>query len=368
MAHARDIADATGHARSSKNRIVRAYRTEGRLENLPRSHRPRVTNDSDDERIVAAARQDPKLTAKAIRNDLRLAASTQVIRERLHSAGLRSRVAAQKPLFSAQIRSRRLVFAREHQTWTAEEWRSVIFTDESMFNKRDSTNSSNVWRTENTSSARSDRAPVPVPPFEPGIHAAITHRDLTPAAPVCQPFVAGTDGPKSGTAQLRVASSRRCGVSVWGAISKDGLGPLVRLDGRFNAATYKVLLDTVMLPYALDEGGVMRETLTQMCDVWRRIDFVNRFPSLGPPKTVQRLAPVFPFSSQQSTSTHTASQRGKRSTMSAHWMKRRLPPMARDHIVVAPGCSSVEKAATLLPSGERTPPTRVAADKRALSR
>lgn len=39
---------------------------------------------------------------------------------------------------------------------------------------------------------------------------------------------------------------------MWGAISKDGLGPLVRLDGRFNAATYKDLLDTVMLPYALD--------------------------------------------------------------------------------------------------------------------
>ncbi|KAH9372047.1 hypothetical protein HPB48_020496 [Haemaphysalis longicornis] len=70
-----DIADATGHARSSINRIVRACKTEGRLENLPRGHPPRVTNDSNDERIVAAARQNPKLTAKAIRNGLRLAAS-----------------------------------------------------------------------------------------------------------------------------------------------------------------------------------------------------------------------------------------------------------------------------------------------------
>ncbi|XP_077564630.1 uncharacterized protein LOC144180102 [Haemaphysalis longicornis] len=139
-----DIADATGHARSSINRIVRSYKTECRLENLPRGHRPRATNDSDDDRIVAAARQDPKLTAKAIRNDLRLAASTQVIRS-------------------------------------------------------------------------------------------------TP------PYI------------QRVASSGRCGVRVWGAISKDGLGPLVRLDGRFNAAIYKDLLDTIMLPLYLFYTGKYRQ-------------------------------------------------------------------------------------------------------------
>ncbi|KAH9378572.1 hypothetical protein HPB48_020308 [Haemaphysalis longicornis] len=144
-----DMADATGQARSSKNRIVRAYKTKGRLENLPRGHRPRATNDSDDERIVAAARQDPKLTAKAIRNDLMLTASTQVIRERLQSAGLQSCVAAQKPLFSARNRGRRLLCVREDQTWTEEELRSVIFTDESTFTMLFD-QQQRIWRTENT--------------------------------------------------------------------------------------------------------------------------------------------------------------------------------------------------------------------------
>lgn len=109
-----------------------------------------MTNDSNDERIVAAARQDPKLTAKAIRNDLRLAASTQVIRERLHSGGLRSLVVVWKPLFSAHNRSRRLLFTREHKTWTAEEWHSVIFMDESTFTTRWD-QQQRIWRTENTS-------------------------------------------------------------------------------------------------------------------------------------------------------------------------------------------------------------------------
>ncbi|KAL1474128.1 hypothetical protein MTO96_038216 [Rhipicephalus appendiculatus] len=69
------IADMTGCSRSSVNRIVKAFSTEARLTNLPRGHRPKVTTDSDDERIAEVARRNPKLTAKEIRNDLRLVAS-----------------------------------------------------------------------------------------------------------------------------------------------------------------------------------------------------------------------------------------------------------------------------------------------------
>lgn len=49
-----------------------------------------------------------------------------------------------------------------------------------------------------------------------------------------------------------MASSGRCAVSVWGAVSKDGLGPLVRLEGRFNAGAYRDLIDNTLLPYALN--------------------------------------------------------------------------------------------------------------------
>lgn len=39
---------------------------------------------------------------------------------------------------------------------------------------------------------------------------------------------------------------------MWGSISKDGLGPLVRIDGKFTAPYYSSLLQDTMLPYALD--------------------------------------------------------------------------------------------------------------------
>lgn len=49
-----------------------------------------------------------------------------------------------------------------------------------------------------------------------------------------------------------VASGGRCSVNVWGFISKDSLGYLVRLNGRFTDAAYIDLLDTVLIPYALN--------------------------------------------------------------------------------------------------------------------
>lgn len=55
-------------------RIVQAFKMEGGLMNQPEDI-DRKTN-SNDERIMAATRRDLKLTAKAIRNDLRLMAST----------------------------------------------------------------------------------------------------------------------------------------------------------------------------------------------------------------------------------------------------------------------------------------------------
>ncbi|XP_072145883.1 uncharacterized protein [Dermacentor andersoni] len=41
-------------------------------------------------------------------------------------------------------------------------------------------------------------------------------------------------------------------MSVWGAVPKDGLGPPVRLEGRFNAEAYCDVIASIMVPSALD--------------------------------------------------------------------------------------------------------------------
>lgn len=47
-------------------------------------------------------------------------------------------------------------------------------------------------------------------------------------------------------------SSGQCSVAIWGAISKDGLGPSVRIDGTLNAPSYCDILKGTLVPYAMD--------------------------------------------------------------------------------------------------------------------
>ncbi|KAH9371952.1 hypothetical protein HPB48_014711 [Haemaphysalis longicornis] len=51
----RDIAKAAGRPLCTVNRILEAFRDEGRIENLPRERRPRATTSEQDMLIVAAA-------------------------------------------------------------------------------------------------------------------------------------------------------------------------------------------------------------------------------------------------------------------------------------------------------------------------
>lgn len=133
----REICRRTRRSRTSVNRIIQAYRDEyGRIADAQRSGRPRLTTLEEDQQIVAAAVVDPFLNAREIRDALDLSCCSETIRSRLREAGLMNCVAAQKPHLTTKQREERLNFARAFEQWTAEEWREVIFTDESTFSTR----------------------------------------------------------------------------------------------------------------------------------------------------------------------------------------------------------------------------------------
>ena len=52
---------------------------------------------------------------------------------RLCESGLHGRIAARKPLLRTGNKQKRLVWAKEHKEWTLDQWKSVLWSDESKF-------------------------------------------------------------------------------------------------------------------------------------------------------------------------------------------------------------------------------------------
>lgn len=83
----RNIAALTGCRLNTVNRIVQAYRDEGRIKDAPHERRPRATSADQDLQIVAAVNEKPFLNAKEVRSTLALEhVSDSTVRRRLREA------------------------------------------------------------------------------------------------------------------------------------------------------------------------------------------------------------------------------------------------------------------------------------------
>ena len=72
--------------------------------------------------------------------------SAQTVRNRLHTAGLRARQPAVRLLLQDRHRAARRAWAREHVRWTRDQWRRVIWSDESRFCLQRVDGRIRVWR------------------------------------------------------------------------------------------------------------------------------------------------------------------------------------------------------------------------------
>ena len=110
----------------------------------------RSTNEVQDRFLVVQARRHRFDNATTLRRDFQNATgvriSTQTIRNRLHDAGLRSRrPAIRLPLTRYHVQMR-LAWARDHVTWTQNDWAPVLFTDESRFCVDFTDRRAKVWK------------------------------------------------------------------------------------------------------------------------------------------------------------------------------------------------------------------------------
>lgn len=113
------------------------------------SGRKRKTTDKEDKRIVREVKKNRYSTAKDIAKALpELGVSEWTIRRRIvEKSDFASKWQSKKPFISPANRIKRVQWARDHLTWTFDDWRKVLWSDESpfvlRFNQR-----KRVWRTD----------------------------------------------------------------------------------------------------------------------------------------------------------------------------------------------------------------------------
>ncbi len=132
-----EIVKITGKDRKTVRRICKRVKEDGSFKDRPRSGRPSKISERDRRAIVGVLRKTKKKTAESVRKEVLVSHNIQVSRKTiarvLKKSGYASRVKKKKPLLTTNQKKARLNWAKKHATWTVDEWRNVIWSDETAF-------------------------------------------------------------------------------------------------------------------------------------------------------------------------------------------------------------------------------------------
>lgn len=127
----RAIAEQLGVTQSAVCQLLRKVKITTFKTRGPRRVYHRSTTDRDSRRIARLAMKFRRITLQDLTNRLDLNVSKKTIARRLKEVGIQKRIARTKPHLTLQHMEARLLWAREHQSWTVEQWGKVIWSDES---------------------------------------------------------------------------------------------------------------------------------------------------------------------------------------------------------------------------------------------
>ena len=131
----RQIAERLGVSKTGVQKAIGRLKKTGSAKPLSRTGRPRATTPQTDRLIRRSAIATPTISSAQIRTKLPGVAkvSARTIRRRLHDEmGLKAYRPAKKPRLSPKNVRDRLAFCRAHQHWTVDQWRQVMFSDETL--------------------------------------------------------------------------------------------------------------------------------------------------------------------------------------------------------------------------------------------
>jgi transposase len=208
----RHIASKLGLGRST---VARTLQTLLPNHHTPLTGRPSKLSSTDQHAIILQITTGKASNAvqamKHINTIISDPVSSQTVRRVLKKHSFKAVVKKKKPLLSTRHRKARLVFAQKYREWTVEDWKRVIWSDETKINRFGSDGREWVWKQKGE---------------------GLIERE-----------VQGTVKHGGGN------------IMVWGCMGWNGVGRLAEVEGRMDADQYVSILEDHMLP-SLEESGI----------------------------------------------------------------------------------------------------------------
>jgi transposase len=204
----REISKKTKVKEKTVQAILYKWKQYNTVQDLPKRGRPRKTDNRTAERLARIVQKGEvdnasELVIVAAAHDI-AHISARTARRVLHQQGLNAMHMIKKPLLTREHKRKRLEFARAHCGWTVEQWKQVIFSDETVILARSSDEHKIKW----TKPTRRLNRKLVIPTVQGG-----------------------------GVV-----------IMVWGCISQYGFHDLILLDGIVDAKGYITVLHDYLIP------------------------------------------------------------------------------------------------------------------------
>ena len=131
---------------------IKKYKKLRRFDDLRHTGRPKKLSGREIRHLKRLVKGDSRISWSKIASDLNTSlpkpVTTRAVRRYLKELGFEYVVKVKKQWLSASHRQQRIVWCKQYLNWTPNDWRKVIFSDESIFYVLKRKNQCKIWRLE----------------------------------------------------------------------------------------------------------------------------------------------------------------------------------------------------------------------------
>ncbi|CAF3183212.1 unnamed protein product [Rotaria socialis] len=137
-------------SRCCAQNAIKKYKDQGNYNDLKSSGRPRKVDGRGLRHLKRLVKGDERLSAAKIATDLNASLpkpiTTRTVRNYLKELGFEDVVKVKKQWLGVKHRKQRMAWCTQHMNWTRDDWKNVIFSDESTFYVLKRKNQRKIWR------------------------------------------------------------------------------------------------------------------------------------------------------------------------------------------------------------------------------